>query len=214
MSRLDARPEIGALLVTGGLLVFGACSFGPQTDPTRFYLLSAREGQAQADLEVDRKDRINIGIGPFTIPGYLDRSHFVRRIGPNEVRPVEAARWAESIDEGFERVLAANLDERLPMVDVYSHPWHATVLTQWIVTGNVHRFETDAAGEAVLDVTWRVLDPERQPTSVGKRSVLTSRTTASTVDAEVAALSEVVDRFAALLADAIREEGPALLQNR
>ncbi len=214
MNRLGVRSGFWKVLMPGGLLVLGACSFGPQADPTRFYLLSAREGRSPSDLAVDRKDRINVGIGPFAIPGYLDRSQFVRRIGPNEVRPVEAARWAESINEGFERVLAANLDDRLPMVDVYSHPWRATVLTQWIVTGDVHRFETDATGDAVLDVTWRVLDPERQPTSVGARSVLTSRTTASTVDAEVAALSEVIDQFAVLLADVIQEEGPALLQDR
>ena len=214
MIRLDARYGFATLLMVGGLLTVGACSFGPQADPTRFYLLSAREDAPPSDVALDRTDRVNVGIGPFAIPGYLDRAQFVRRIGPNEVNPVEAARWAESIDEGFERVLAANLDARLPTVDVYSHPWRATMLTQWIVTGDVHRFETDASGEAVLDVTWRALDPDRQPTNLGARSVLTSRTTGGTVEAEVAALSEVIDQFAALLADAIREEGPALLKNR
>jgi len=214
MTRLDVRSGLVKLIMAAGLLTLGACSFGPQTDPTRFYLLSAREGQPPQGLEVDRADRINVGIGPFAIPGYLDRSQFVRRIGPNEVQPVEAARWAESVDEGFERVLAANLDSRLPMVDVYSHPWRATMLTQWIVTGDVHRFETDASGAAVLDVTWRALDPERQPTNLGARSVLTSRTTGGTVEAEVAALSEVIDQFAALLAEALREAGPALLDDR
>ena len=214
MTRLDSRSGIAALLVTGSLLLLGACSFGPQTDPTRFYLLSVREGEPRSDSDLDREGRINVGIGPFAIPGYLDRSQFVRRIGPNEVVPVETARWAEAIDEGFERVLAANLDDRLPTVDVYSHPWRATMLTQWIVTGDVHRFETDAAGEAVLDVTWRALDPDRQPTSLGARSVLTSRTTGGTVDAEVAALSGLIDQFAALLADALHQEGPALLRNR
>ena len=211
MTRLDARSGLATLLVTGGLLALGACSFGPQTDPTRFYLLSAREEQPQTDVVVERRGGVNVGIGPFAIPGYLDRSQFVRRIGPNEVNPVEAARWAESIDEGFERVLAENLDARLPNVDVYSHPWRATTLTQWIVTGDVHRFETDASGEAVLDVTWRVLDPERQPTDLGARSVVTSRATGSGVDAEVAALSEAVDRFAEVLAEALRSEGPSLL---
>jgi len=214
MTRLDVRSGFAILLVTGGLLMLGACSLGPQTDPTRFYLLSAREDLPPSDLAVDRTDRINVGIGPFAIPGYLDRAQFVRRTGPNEVNPVEAARWAESVDEGFERVLAANLDARLPMVDVYSHPWRATTLTQWIVAGDVHRFETNATGEAVLDVTWRILDPERQPTDLGARSVVTAQSTGTTVDAEVAALSEAVDRFAALLADAIKKEGPALLQSR
>ncbi|MCL7980549.1 MAG: PqiC family protein [marine benthic group bacterium] len=203
-----------ALVLIVGALSIGACSFGPQEDPTRFYLLSSGEDPAPSTGPVLDPGRVNVGIGPFSIPGYLDRSQFVRRLGPNEVNPIEAARWAESLNEGFERVLAASLDERIPGVSVYSHPWRATTLTQWIVTGSIHRFETDSSGEAVLDITWRVLDPERRPTNIGTRSVVRARSTGPTVEEEVAALSGAVDQFATLLAEVIQEEGPSLLEGR
>jgi uncharacterized lipoprotein YmbA len=194
--------------------LIGSCSFGPQEDPTRFYLLGGGEEAASSTDPVIDTERVNVGVGPFAIPGYLDRAQFVLRVGPNEVNPVEAARWAESLEEGFERVLVASLGERIPGVTVYSHPWRATTLTQWIVTGSIHRFEADATGEAVLDITWRVLDPDRKPTNLGARSVLRAQSAAPTIEQEVSALSETVEQFAALLAEVLRREGPALLEQR
>lgn len=97
---------------------------------------------------------------------------------------------------------------------MYSHPWRATTLTQWIITGSIHRFETDASGEAVLDITWRVLDPERKPTNLGARSVIRTRSAGPTVNEEVAALSEAVDQLAALMTDVLQREGPKLLEGR
>jgi uncharacterized lipoprotein YmbA len=203
-----------ARALLSAVVLMGACSFGPQEDPTRFYLLGGREEGALPTVATIDSTRVNVGIGPFAIPGYLDRTQFVRRVGPNEVNPVEAARWAESLSEGFERVLAASLDARSPGVTVYSHPWRATTLTQWIVTGSIHRFETDASGEAVLDVTWRVLDPQRMPTNLGARSVVRAKSAGPTVQDEVAALSEAVDQLAALLAEVLQREGPKLLEGR
>ncbi len=105
-----------AQILLVAVLLSGACSFGPQEDPTRFYLLDGRAEAASSTAAVIDSARVNVGIGPFAIPGYLDRTQFVRRVGPNEVNPVEAARWAESLNEGFERVLAASLDARTPGV--------------------------------------------------------------------------------------------------
>ena len=138
------------------------------------------------------------------MPGYLDRAHFVRRVGPNEVRPVEAARWAETLAEGFERVLAEDLDALLPMARVHAHPWRSSTRAQWIISGYVTRFETEESGEAVLDVTWRVLGPDRTPTKVGARSVLREPGTGQSVDVEVATMSNVLESFAVMLADSLK----------
>lgn len=213
LSCMTARSGQAHVLLSLVVLI-GACSFGPQEDPTRFYLLGGGEDPASSTGAVIDSTRVNVGIGPFAIPGYLDRSQFVRRVGPNEVNPVEAARWAESLNEGFERVLAASLDARAPGVTVYSHPWRSTTLTQWIISGSIHRFETDASGEAVLDITWRVLDPQRKPTNLGARTVIRTPSAGPTIEDEVAALSDAVDQFAALLAEVLQREGPKLLEGR
>jgi uncharacterized lipoprotein YmbA len=139
--RIGARigPAVG--LMGTGVLLAGCLS--PKEDPTRFYVLSTSEA-AQVDEAWDNPPgSIDVGVGPFTIPGYLDRPQFVRRLGPNELLPVGAARWAETLSEGFERVLAEDLDALLPMARVHAHPWRSSTRAQWIITGYVTQFETD-----------------------------------------------------------------------
>jgi uncharacterized lipoprotein YmbA len=183
-------------------------------DPTRFYVLSASDASQVDDAWDDRPGSIDVGVGPFTMPAYLDRAQFVRRVGPNEVRPVEAARWAETLGEGFERVLAEDLDALLPMARVHAHPWRSSTHAQWIISGYVTKFETDVSGEAVLDVTWRVLGPDREPTRVGARSLVRVPGTGQSVEAEVAAMSDVLDRFAVMLADTLKSLKPAQQHDR
>jgi uncharacterized lipoprotein YmbA len=199
-------------LVGAGVLLAGCLS--TKEDPTRFYVLSASDASQVDEAWDDRPGSIDVGVGPFTMPAYLDRAQFVRRVGPNEVRPVEAARWAETLGEGFERVLAENLDALLPMARVHAHPWRSSTHAQWIISGYVTKFETDVSGEAVLDVTWRVLGPDREPTRVGARSLVRVPGTGQSVEAEVAAMSDVLDRFAVMLADTLKSLKPAQQHDR
>lgn len=214
MTRRRIGAGIGRVvgLVGAGALLAGCLS--PKEDPTRFYVLSSSDALQVDEAWDDRPGSIDVGVGPFTMPGYLDRPQFVRRVGPNEVRPVEAARWAETLGEGFERVLAEDLDALLPMARVHAHPWRSSTQAQWIISGYVTKFDTDASGEALLDVTWRVLGPDREPTRVGARSVVRVPGTGQSVEAEVAAMSDVLNRFAVMLADTLKSLKPARQHDR
>ena len=214
MTRRQIGVRMGRAVGLVGMGVLLAGCLSTREDPTRFYVLSTSEASKVDEAWDDRPGSIDVGVGPFTMPGYLDRPQFVRRVGPNEIQPVEAARWAETLGEGFERVLAENLDALLPMARVHAHPWRSSTEAQWIISGYVTKFETDVSGEAVLDVTWRVLGPDREPTRVGARSVVRVSGTGQSVDAEVAAMSDVLDRFAVMLADTLQTLKPAEQHDR
>ncbi|MBK5096215.1 MAG: membrane integrity-associated transporter subunit PqiC [Gemmatimonadetes bacterium] len=214
MTRRRIEAGIGRAVGLVGASVLLAGCLSPKQDPTRFYVLSTSDASRVDEAWDGRPGSIDVGVGPFTMPGYLDRPQFVRRVGPNEVVPVEAARWAETLSEGFERVLAEDLDALLPMARVHAHPWRSSTRAQWIISGYVTKFETDESGEAVLDVTWRVLGPDRTPTKVGARSVLRSQGTGQSVDAEVATMSDVLNRFAVMLADTLQTLKPAEQHDR
>ncbi len=97
------------LLGGTGLLV-SACSLPlPQAQPdlTRFFLLQqgvkSPEAGEQEPVRVVRIERVEV-------PAYLlDKPLAVRR-GPNEVRYLEASRWAEPLDQDLARNLMLGLD--------------------------------------------------------------------------------------------------------
>jgi uncharacterized lipoprotein YmbA len=69
-------------LLMAGSLVLAAC-LGPRADMSAFYVLSVPpEPTAQDSLPVV------LGLGPVTLPGYLDRSQIVIRMSENQVAPM------------------------------------------------------------------------------------------------------------------------------
>ena len=69
------RPLPGALLSVV-LLVLSSCA---KTPPTRFYVLPALTGTETAALSSVVKPDLTIGVGPVTLPPYLDRPQIVTR---------------------------------------------------------------------------------------------------------------------------------------
>jgi uncharacterized lipoprotein YmbA len=94
-----------------------------------------------------------VGIGPLTVPDYAS-SRLVHRVGPNEVRLSETARWAEPLAAGLQRVLVTNLAARLGSERVVAHPWRPEARPAWSIEIHVLRFERGADGVADLEALW------------------------------------------------------------
>lgn len=64
-------------------LVSGCSLLSPEPDPSRFFVLTATTpGEASPTTRGD----LVVGVGPTSIPGYLDRNEIVTRISPDELR--------------------------------------------------------------------------------------------------------------------------------
>jgi uncharacterized lipoprotein YmbA len=131
------------------LLLASACA---QTQPTRFYTLSALQpeaGEATADGPA-------IGLEPVILPDYLDRPQIVTRGGPNRMMLADFDVWVEPLSGMFTRVLGQNLSVLLETEDVVILPELRDVRFDHHVQATVTQFDIDENGQAVLDALWAV----------------------------------------------------------
>ena len=159
------RPHLGLTLGAIVLLSLapGGCS---NTPPTRFYVLSAMADRAAA---VPGKGTA-IGIGPVTLPQYLNRPQIVTRSGGNQLAVAEFDQWGGDLNDNVSRVLAANLSSLLETDRVSLYPWKDEAPIDYQVTIDVVSFERGADGSSVLSAYWSVVDPRSGKAKLMRRS--------------------------------------------
>jgi uncharacterized lipoprotein YmbA len=99
-----------------------------------------------------------VGLGVIKMPDYLLDRAMICRKGTNEISRVAAARWAERLDQGLQRVLAANLVALLPGNHVRLSAWRAGDVRVEVHVG-VSQFDVDETGRGVLAAEWRIQKP-------------------------------------------------------
>lgn len=134
--------------------VFGVSGCVSVSSPPRSYLLSVAAPAPPAAIAP-----VGVGVGPISIPAYLDRSSIVVRTGDDgEVGLSADHRWAELLREGIPRTLAGNLSAMIPTDAVPIFPWRAPWTVQYRVTVDILRFDGALGRSVVLDARWRLLD--------------------------------------------------------
>jgi uncharacterized lipoprotein YmbA len=95
------------------LAVAAGCSL-PQAQPdlTRYYVLTAVAPAAGATAAPAEPVGPRVYLRAVTVPEYLRGRIMVVRLGQNEVRYVDDARWAEPLEPGLARVLREDLAAR------------------------------------------------------------------------------------------------------
>jgi uncharacterized lipoprotein YmbA len=149
-----------ALLAATGLAGCGS------TAPTHFYLLSSVPEQPVPAPG----QGVAIGIGPVTLPQYLNRPQIVTRSSNNQLTVSEFDQWGGALDDNVTRTLAANLATLLGTDRVSLYPWKESAPVDFQVTLDVAAFEDDAEGNAVLSVFWSVIDAKTGAVAVMRRS--------------------------------------------
>ncbi len=153
---------------------------------------------------------VAVGVGQVKIPPYLfDTSLAVRR-GTNEIAYLPSVLWAERLDTGFQRVLAANLATLLPTDQVRLSAWRSEDVSAEVYV-TLEQFDVDADGHGVLVAWWRILSPGGEKTLAKGEQRLARQGPAPEADPSgaVATLSELVADFSRQLAQAIKETTPA-----
>jgi uncharacterized lipoprotein YmbA len=191
---------IPKLLMTVTLaLMTVACASSPA--PRYFRLAASAEPAATAEQGASERAVI---IGPFQVADYLDRPQIVTRDGANGMTVDDFERWAEPLDANFQAVVAANVGRLLGSDRVLEFPAQNILKADRRVMGRVSRFDVDAAGLAVLEVQWGVLDGAGAVSRPGGVARYEARAAGAGAAAQVAALNATVTAFSADVAAAVR----------
>lgn len=180
------------------------CSFlKPAKSTARHYVLSPVSAIGATTVA---PGSIAVGLGQVKIPAYLFNSLLAVRKGTNEIEYLPSTFWAERLDSGFQRVLAANLAILLPTDRISLSVWQRSeVMAEVYVT--LEQFDVDASGRGVLVTRWRILSPGGDKVLKAGSSRLSRQGPPpdSGVSGSVGTLSELVADFAAQLATALKE---------
>jgi uncharacterized lipoprotein YmbA len=136
------------------VVVLGAGVTSCSTRLPRTYILSATSGPAGS---TPRPAPV-VGVGPVTIPAYLDQAPMVVREGAGEVRLSRGHQWAEPLKDGVARVVAENLALLIPTEAVVLFPWRSPRTVTYRVTMEIFRFDGSLGGSMRLTAQWRLLD--------------------------------------------------------
>jgi uncharacterized lipoprotein YmbA len=193
-----------------GLTLMGGCA----SQPSRFYLLNSLPSAQAVYPTTSTGQGPALGIGPVTLPKYLDRPQIVTRAGPYQLQFGEYDRWAESLDTNFSRVLAENLSLLTPTDRVAIYPWPRGTPIDYQVSIEVAQFAGQRGGESVLIASWTLFRGEGQEALVSRKSRYSAPAAGEAYEAMVAAMSQTVADVSREIASAIRGLGPVASTRR
>lgn len=199
------RTRLGAMVFA---LALGAgltgCGFlKPAQSMARHYVLTPMPSTGAGPVA---PNALAVGLGPVKLPAYLFNTSLAIRTGTNEIEYLPSALWAERLDTGFQRVLAANLALALPTDRLRLSAWRTEEVGAEVYV-TLEQFDVDTNGRGVLVAQWRVLAPGGEKTLKTGRSRLTLQGLPPNAGASgaVATMSELVAEFSRQLAQALPE---------
>lgn len=197
--------NIAMALGLAGLSLSGCSPFSPRPDPSRFFTLTPiSQVDEIATNVVSNPAGISLGIGPISLPGYLDRPEIVIRPGANQIDVSQRDRWAEPLEENFARVLSQNLSALLRTYRLTMYPWPVGKKPDYQVKIEVFRFEANAAGNVQLSTRWAVSDTREKSSIEYRDSHISYPLRTKSVEGTVATLSEALGVLSREIADAVR----------
>lgn len=183
------------------LIVLSLAGCGATSQPPKFYLLNALSSSNQDIGKVPAK--LAIGIGPITIPEYVDRQQIVTRISDHELNLAEFHKWAEPLKDNVPQVLAENLSELLDTDQIATYPWKRNTSIDYQVTVDITRFDTAPDGKAHLIARWHIFAEDTRTVLGHKKSHFKTAVQGTDYVAIVSALNHTISGLSRAVAKSI-----------
>jgi len=186
----------------------GCFGFLKPAKPTaRHFVLSSLPA---AEPAATPSGAVAVGVGPVKLAAYLFNTSLAVRKGTNEIDYLTATFWAERLDAGLQRVLAANLATLLPTDQIRLSAWQNADVSAEVYVA-IEQFDVDARGQGVIVAWWRVLSPGGEKTLKAGECRLVRQGPAPDANPSgaVATLSELAADLSRQVAQAVKETAPA-----
>jgi len=173
------------------------------TPPTAFYTLSPLSASSQT-AQAHASDDSAIGVGPITIPEFLDRPQIVTRTSANRLDVDEFHRWGGSLQEDFARVLVENLSRLLATNRITVYPAPEPLDLRYRIAIDVQQFDGRLSEGVTLNAVWTLLDERTGKPLRTQRFESLAPATSADYEALAAAHSAALATFSRELADALQ----------
>jgi uncharacterized protein len=195
--------RLSAMACVASLLGLGACA----STPSRFYMLNPLAPADGISAASPAERGPVIGLGPITLPKYLDQPQIVSRASRHQLVLGELDRWAEPLQENFSRVLAENLSLLIPTDRLFVQEWPRSVTLDYQVKVDVRHFDGWLGGESVLIARWSLLDREEREL-VSRKVHLNAPAGGRDYEAMVVAMNQMLEALSRDIAEAIQRLPP------
>ncbi len=182
----------------GSVLLSGCTA---TSTPTHFYILNSITAPQPTSPTAKRSP--TLGIGPVSIPRYLDRPEIVSRQGPNTLKIDEFHQWAGPLKDNIQFTISENLSLLIPNNGIALYPWKKSDGVTLRISITIQRFEIDQS-HAVLVANWTQGREDPLATLSNHRSEISIPVTADNYSAKIAAMNLALDTLSKEIAAAAR----------
>jgi len=182
------------------LALCAACSLGGQRPSYQYFVLTSRPAQGPAPAPSGPGQR-TLGVDQVNVPGYLDREQIASRTTGHHLAYSTTDRWAEPLDQAFERTLREDLGPLLAPGGIQVSARGGTPTYELAV--EVLRFEQSGPDHVELRARW-VLRSDQKALDTGEARARVAMSGGDS-NAMAAALSEAIARMATEIADRVHK---------
>jgi uncharacterized lipoprotein YmbA len=178
------------------------------SQPTHFYLLRAMSPDSDAGLSETKASSLSLGLGPISLPTYLDRPQIVTRISSHEIDLAEFHKWGAPLKDNLVSVLHENLSKLLSTNRIVEYPWNQSTLPDYQLSLEVMQFDGTKNQEVSLSVRWRLVNDDGKRVLQAKTSQFSEIIQGSDYEGLVEAMSRMLALLSREIADALNSRSP------
>lgn len=156
----------------------------------------------------ERAPNLIVGLGPVTLPKYLDRDAVVTRVSPNRLSVSEDHRWAGSLHAEVLNVLAVNLESLGKTKEVVLFPWSTKIEPDLKFRVEIQSFEGSLGGVVTLRAIWSLMPSSSDQPAVRRVAVIEEQTQGDDVEAMAAAMGRALAKLSREMSAAISKASP------